>query len=530
MQEVVIDARARPRNRGARPPVRQPGRTVGTRASARVVCAAILAGVAGVGVLACASAIRPAAQDFWRVETRDFEILSAFGEQETRELARELQLFHAGVLAALGLDRSPDWFPRTRVLAFDDRVPGRPFAVDGQPSMYVPGVDRGTIVFRVPGGWDERASWTLKTDYARQLVRSRSREQLPLWLEEGLAQVAAASRIEKGGIWLGGLVDSHYAEIQDWKRSNLSSVLQEMDLSGAPDRGREVFRAHAWAIVHTLMFDPATARSAQSFPEAFWRDWDARAGLYPGLVVRDLLGGDDGAEWGERTQRHFEKKDFALRVLREQEWNLDALVLEPVSFQVAATWLGELALALDRPALAVIQFDQALEVDPTAALARAGLAAALATTEDFAYAEHNAIRAIQATGGGDARVLRQAGRSYLDGARQTRDPEESARRLTEATRWLRESLTLDPTRARAHLDLGRVGLERGDPFEAVARRLEAARQLRPHALEIELVAIRLDLQQGRQKAVRLRAQDLLSRTTWGPYQAEARALLEAAGG
>mgnify|MGYP005847264779 CR=1 FL=1 len=532
MQEVVIDVR----DRGARPieePERRRRRPVGARASAWLACAAL---VAGVGGLACASAIRPAAQDFWRVETRDFEILSAFGEQPTRELARELQLFHAGVLAALGLDRSPDWFPRTRVLAFDDRIPGRPFAVDGQASMYVPGVDQGTIVFRVPGGWDERASWTLKTDYARQLVRSRSRERLPLWLEEGLAQVAAASTIEKGGIWLGALVDSHYAEIQDWKRGDLSSVLQETDLSRVSDRGREVFRAHAWALVHTLMFDAATARGTQSFPGAFWRDWDARAGMVPGLVVRDLLEGEGagtGAEWGERTRRHFEEKDFALRVLREQDWNLEALVLEPVSFPEAATWLGDLALALGRPALAVTQFDQALEVDPTAVQARAGLAAALATTEDFAYAEHNAIRAIrgiQASGARDARVLRRAGRSYLEGARETRDPEESARRLAEAARRLHESLALDPTSAQAHLDLARVALERGESFEEVARQLEAARQLRPHALEIELVAIRLELQQGRQTAVRLRAEDLLSRTTWRPYQAEARALLEAARG
>lgn len=522
MQDVVIDARA-PRARVAHGRRRRP---VGELASPWIACAALLV---WVGTLACASAIRPAAQDFWRVETRDFEILSAYGEQETRELARELQLFHAGVLAALGLDRSPDWFPRTRVLAFDDRVPGRPFAVDGQPSMFVPGVDQGTIVFRVPGGWDERASWSLKTDYARQLVRSRSRERLPLWLEEGLAQVAAASKIEKGGIWLGALVDSHYAEIQDWKRGDLSSVIQETDLSGVSDRGRAVFRAHAWALVHALMFDAATARGAQSFPGAFWRDWDARAGLVPGLVVRDLLDGD-GGEWGERTRLHFEKKDFALRVLREQDWNLEALSLEPVSFPEAATWLGELALALDRPALAVIQFDQALEMDPTAIQARAALAAALATTEDFAYAEHNAIRAIQATGAQDARVLRRAGRSYLDGARQTDDPEESARRLAEATRWLRESLARDPSSARAHLDLARVALERGEPFEEAARQLETARRLRPHALEIELVAIRLDLQQGRQTAVRLRAQDLLSRTTWRPYRAEARALLEAARG
>jgi tetratricopeptide (TPR) repeat protein len=527
MQHIVIDAQAaRAGARGARAPRgrgRWPGSTLG---SPWVACTALLA---GIGVLACASAIRPAAQDFWRVETRDFEILSAFGEQETRELARELQLFHAGVLAALGLDRSPDWFPRTRVLAFDDRVPGRPFAVDGQASMYVPGVDQGTIVFRVPGSWDQRASWTLKTDYAREVVRSRSRERLPLWLEEGLAQVAAASKIEKGGIWLGALVDSHYAEIRDWKRGDLSSVLQETDLSGVSDRGREVFRAHAWALVHALMFDATTARGARSFPGAFWRDWDARAGLYPGLVVRDLLDGD-GAEWGGRTRRHFDKKDFALRVLREQDWSLEALVLEPVSFAEAATWLGELALALDRPALAVIQFDQALEVDPTTVQARAGLAAALATTEDFAYAEHNAVRAVQASGARDARVLLRAGVGYLDGARQTEDPGESARRLAEADRWLRASLALDPTRARPHLDLARVALERDEPFEEVARQLEAARQLRPHALEIELVAIRLELRQGRQKAVRLRAQDLLSRTTWRPYQAQARALLDAARG
>jgi len=527
MQDVVIDARAaRVGTTRARTPQHGRGRPVGTRAPRWLVHAMLLA---SVGSLACASAIRPAAQDFWRVETRDFEILSAFGEQETRDLARELQLFHAGVLAALGLDRSPDWFPRTRVLAFDDRVPGRPFAVDGQASTYVPGVDRGTIVFRVPGGWDERASWTLKTDYARQLVRSRSRERLPLWLEEGLAQVAAASKIEEGGIWLGALIDSHYAEIQDWKRDDLSSVLQKTDLSGVSDRGREIFRAQAWALVHTLMFDASTARGARSFPGAFWRDWDARAGLYPGLVVRDLLGGD-GAEWGERTRRHFEEKDFALRVLREQDWNLEALVLEPVAFAEAATWLGDLAFALDRPALAVIQFDQALEVDPTAAEARAGLAAALATTEDFAYAEHNAVRAIQASGARDARVLRWAGRSYLDGARQTDDPGESARRLTEAERWLRESLALDPTRAQTHLDLARVALEQGERLEEAARQIEAARRLRPHALEVELVAIRLDLLQGRQTAVRLRAQDLLSRTTWRPYQVQARGLLEAARG
>lgn len=512
MKDAVIDAR---------PSIGRPARGQGLLAT----LAALGALLACVGMLACASAIRPAAQDFWRVETRGFEILSAFGEQETRELVRDLQLFHAGVLAVLGLERMPDGFPRTRVLAFDDRVPGRPFAVRGQASFYVPGVDHGTIVFRVPGGWEERASWALKTDYARQLVRVRAEEPLPLWLEEGLTQVAAAAIRKKGGIWLGALVDVHYAEIQDWKRADLGSVIRETDLSGVSDRGREIFRAQAWALVHALMFDPATARGAQAFPGAFWRDWDARSRLHPAQVVLDLLGGD-GAEWGERTRLHFEKQDFALRVLREPAQDLETLALEPVSLVEAATWLGDLALALERPALAVSQFDQALEADPTAVPARAGLALALATTEDFAHAEHNAIRAIQATGGQDARVLRLTGRSYLEGARET-DLEEAARRLAEAERRLRQSLALDPTSARAHLDLARVTLAKGDDLEEAARQIQAARRLRPDAFELELVAIRLDLEQGRQTAVRLRAQDLLSRTTWDPYREAARDLLDA---
>ena len=138
-------------------------------------------GIVALMASACATT-RPANQSFVSLRTPNFEILSALGRSQTRALARDLELFHAGVLAIAGLEETPDWREPTRVLAFDDRSLGRPFGIRGRTAYFVPGVDRGTLVFRVPGGWHERASRELRADYAQRLIRGRSPRRLPLWV------------------------------------------------------------------------------------------------------------------------------------------------------------------------------------------------------------------------------------------------------------------------------------------------------------------------------------------------------------
>lgn len=156
----------------------------------RVVACLILLAI-GTG---CAS-VSPWNQGFVEVVTPNFRVTSSFGEAAARSLALELETLHAGTLYALGLPPDGRLPNRTRVVAFDDRGFGRPFAIRGEPASWIPSVDAPILMIRAPGSFAERVTADLRNRYARRVLRALSRERPPLWYAEGRGYLASTIRV-----------------------------------------------------------------------------------------------------------------------------------------------------------------------------------------------------------------------------------------------------------------------------------------------------------------------------------------------
>jgi tetratricopeptide (TPR) repeat protein len=470
---------------------------------------------------ACATR-SPDRQSYVEVNSANFEVLSSLGDEETRDLVRDLEFFHAGTLAVFGMEESPGRHGRTRVLAFDDRSPGRPFAIRGEPAYYLPGVDSGVIVLRVPDAWGRQGALPMRAAYAHRLLRSRSPIRLPLWLEEGLAEAASAIQIRDDEIRMGALIEPYVAEIKDWRRSSLASILQEDDLSEDSDSAREQFAALSWGLVHTLMYPVQPVAGGTGFPAKYLAVLES-PGSRGGRRAADASLGGDAAELASRVHEHFQQSRFALQLMRPQGWDPDALELRAVSSARISVALGELALALDRSRLAARLFERANRDEPDDSRALAGLA--LARVDDFEAGEALARRAL-AGKVRDVQVPLLVGRMYAEAAAVDQDPEQRSRKLEQARENFRACLELDASLAQPRLDLALSYFIAGeDPADGVEW-LESAASLRPGSLEIDLGRARLQASRGNRRAAIHRARAVISRSQWDPLRDEARELIE----
>ncbi|HPG27625.1 MAG TPA: hypothetical protein PLW10_18470, partial [Myxococcota bacterium] len=110
-----------------------------------VLLTAVVASVCAVTSPAFADP-SPTRADDWRVtRTRHFEIFSSTTEEETRELAVELERFHALILVSLGGVQGELALP-TRVFAFDRRSDYDRFAPNRTDGVFRAGTRTNDIV------------------------------------------------------------------------------------------------------------------------------------------------------------------------------------------------------------------------------------------------------------------------------------------------------------------------------------------------------------------------------------------------
>ncbi len=479
-------------------------------------------------VLGCAAA-SPFRQDFVEVVTPNFHVTSSLGEAMTRVLVRDLELFHAGVLHAVGLEAELAPRTRTRVLAFDGRGPTRPFAVRGASSSVVPSIEGATLMIRAPGRFEERVDPETRHQYAHRVLRDHSAGLLPLWYEEGRAQLASTIAIRAGEVEIGRIAAAQRARVLDWRRRDLAEIVRVRQVASVSEADRALFEAQSWALVHTLLFADASRRQGRSDLDRIALAYRQSAD-WARVSVVDLLGTDDEALTA-RVYGHLEGKKFRATRLRVEAFAPEELSLQPVAASVANIRLAELALELKRWELALEYFERALRERPGDSLALAGSALARARDGDVEALDELAARARQATapetsGASRERAKRERwlGWAYLARADQARSEPEAAAAREAADRAFRASLESSAGSgegAAAWTGLALAWVGRADDAEEVYRRLEQARLLQPGALRIQLAAARVSAQLGRETAAASEAAQVVSRSHW-------RELIEAA--
>ncbi|MFK7894837.1 MAG: hypothetical protein AB8G23_03315 [Myxococcota bacterium] len=497
----------------------------------------------GCLALGCATT-SPFNQSFLELQTPHFVLTSSLSEEATFELARNLEYFHAGVVDAVGLAGEPrakgrPAMPRTRVLVFDDRSVGRPFAVRGEASQIINRPDGMIWVFRAGRSFDERISTRIRHQYAHQLIRDLSPSERPLWYEEGVAQMAGTVEEALSGVRIGRMVDPHRALIQDWRRSTLALKLSKSSVADDSAPARRLFEAQSWAIAHTLRFGGDSPNAKGHALDLYRKALDeggprAREEARKALGISDVL-------LTERVYQHLDRKRLRVRLVKVEGWDPSQLKTMPISDAEARIRLAELALVLERPGLAEEYFERALAAEPGHAAAQAGLAEVAAKEGRGEDLDSFAAAALGPDAEGRAsnpRVLRHLGEAYRIAAEQAADATERSSRVAQGEQAFGAILKLLPRDVGARVGRGRLALqaveEAGlDEREAGALRalewFDAAGALRPGSLWIRLWQGHADLAQGLSRSAVQRAKGVISRTHAPEIERAATRLLEAAG-
>jgi len=456
--------------------------------------------------LAGCATVSPYNQDFLEVQTRHFDIVSSLGEEPTRELVRRLEEFYAAAQFVIGGPIGGKGLERTRVVAFDGRDLDRPFALPGKGAYFLTEPDRGSLIIPAGGGWDRRVPRELRHRVAHRLLRSQRPNLLPLWLEEGIAQVIGATQSYGAQVQVGMPIAPFVREVRDWKNS-LRSVIRARDLSETTRPSRDLFDARAWALVHMLRFG-SEKRGGVELLRAYLAELDRAGPRSPDREVQ-LFGGDPDT-LGDRMFDYFSQNRYRVMLLDPPPASdPNSVELMPISRAHSRSVLARLALTIGKPKLARKYFERALELEPDRAEALVGLAQA--ARDAFVEAE-SLLRRADPLARDDARLQAQIGDAYAAAVGEAEDAVERARRLSLAREHYRRSLSIDSLGIPARVGLGLTYLLAGEDASMGIEWLETAARLRPGSLEIELARARLALKRGRPTSARLRAREVISRS------------------
>lgn len=482
----------------------------------------------------CASRA-PLAQTFIEVRSENFVLTSSLSQDETLEFARSLEYFHAGVRSLIGVDADSSLREPAPVMLFDDRSPGRPYAVAHEAAYLIDAVEAPMLVFRGARDFAARATPELRQRYARRLLRDAAGRETPLWYEEGVSRLACTMSETAKGVHVGRILESDRQAVLDWRGKSLQGVLSRFDLSdaSAPERAR--FTAQAWGIAHLLEFGSEANSAGAALRDEHRRLLAAaRAG-----DAGDLLAGVElSAETlTQRVYRHLETGRPRVRMLEARGFDPRRLAPKSLSRAEGRIRLGRLALRLERPELARDAFLRALEKDPDAVAATFGLAEAVARAGDpgrasalLASAERAPDAASESPGAPAPDLALAAADAYRALASTTPDEPERKRAVARA-RSLYSDLASGPspsTSAQIGLALLHLDVPGEDPAGALGW-LDRARATRAGSLELELLRARAESRMGETRSAAIRARNVVTRAPDALLVAAARALLATLG-
>ena len=428
------------------------------------------------------------ARDWVRVQTQHFDVWSSLGSDESLRLAIELERFRAATAFLAGRDLPADP-PPARVLAFDDRGIGRPFAHLSQRGYLLARQPGDVLVLRTGGGWEGDAWAALKLDYARRLVWNASRDPVPPWLDEGLPQLASTLETRDEGAHAGIARSDHVAALRDSVWIPFDRLLGATDLAGWSALERSVFAAESWALCHYLTF-----REGQRLvPEgaiARVRD-QLRQGVAPQVAARSELG-----ELGKLQHEVWtvvRAGTFAEGALRIP-WSGPRPQTTPVGRSEVAQQLGELALAIGDAELASRFLDQ---VEAPASGTGRALAASGALAEARAETDPANARFAAALAAAPADVVVRLRHADLLRARAQRaDGSQRTALAQDARAEYARAIALSDALAETHAGFASIYEIDGQEPAASLEHARTAHRLSPGDGEFALLAARLELAMG----------------------------------
>jgi len=412
--------------------------------------------------LLCVLSLAPSAraEDWVRVRSAHFEVLSDAPPERARGVAVSLERFRRVLAAVVG--RGPGRVdPPILVVAFRDQDSFAPFRpvyrgrsqeVEG---YFQAGSDRDYIAASL--GADAReASETLSHEYAHVLL-NRTLSAQPLWLAEGLAEVFSRWTAGDGEALVGHPAPDHLRRLQRDKPLPIARLVQLDYTSPLYNEGDErgIFYAQSWALAHWALLGRGASGPAdlESFLSAI------AAGVDPARAFASAFGAT--VETAETLLAAYVAAP--LPVSRFPVADLDADVTVEIATPPRAEVefrLGDLLLHAGRLAEARRRLERAVGTDPHFGPAHAALSHLAVREGHWEEARREVGLALAADPTDAVAVLRYA--EMLVRETSARGEVLAAEREAEVVAALERALTLDPQLADACELLARL---RPQPYD-----------------------------------------------------------------
>jgi len=458
------------------------------------------------------------------VRTLHFTVASDAGEKEAAQAARQFERLRV----ALG-----EFLPRARL---DPGVPIVIFAARNESSLkeLLPEfwekkdsvrpagfVTRGTrryyILLRtdvdMPRERDDNPFHVLYHEYTH-LVFDLNFENLPVWLNEGLAEFFGATVIRKDKIELMRPVWSHMGLLRS-ETLLPTAALFKVDRSSPEYNERDragVFYAQSWALVHYLMVgeEVAADRRIERFLKL------RKAQIAEAQAVAQAFG-DPGAldralkTYIQRRGLRFRRTKLALPGPEE------ALHVRELSAAEVAAARGLLHVQTNRPVEARALLEEAVRLDPQLPDAREGMGV-------LAWREGKKDEARRWLGEA-VRLPSASAVAHYSHAVLTLGQPRSAELLSEAQASLERAIALDPGLAEALVVLAQVSTDRGSGVDRILNLMRRAIELEPAVFDYRLTEARLLLSCGEVQTARDLGGSLLAQARSEQERQSARSFL-----
>jgi len=332
---------------------------------------------AAVLALTLASDVAVADAKWSRVDTTNFIVIGAAGEQRLRAIGAQFEGFREALTRLLSSNVTRTAVPIV-VIAFPDQKSFQPFKPVYQGKtvdvggLFLPRRDVNYILLGPDTTSD--ALRPVFHEYSHLIVNNVAPD-LPVWLNEGLAEYYSTFEIGNNGrtVTFGRLIESHIRELAEQPWIPLNDLLATKRDSPHYNEGsrRGVFYAESWLLVHMLLHGQPDRRptfagytrelSTGAAPEAAWQHHFGNDDVYKAVRLyagRSLM-----------SARQYTLSDQIVRA---------PAVAVPIAPHDLETTLAEVLSAEARSDLAAERFDRALALQPGSARASVGKAHARA--------------------------------------------------------------------------------------------------------------------------------------------------------
>jgi hypothetical protein len=318
-------------------------------------------------------AAAPAAADWRRIDTPNFIVVGDIGPGTLRDVAVKFENFREGLSRVLSDTATTTAVPTVVIVFPSDKAftpfkplyQGKPLPVAG---IFSPGSGANYVL--MVSGPEEAAQRVIFHEYAH-LVIANTMPNVPVWLNEGLAEFYSTFNVLSGGreATIGRSIPEHLVLLNTTTHLSTDELLNVDRNSPLYNEGerRSVFYAQSWALTHLILAgQPSRARELSTFlqnlvqgvPET--QAWSQAFGIHPP---------------DEELPRYLQRRTFSYyRFTFPEKLASFSATARPIPQPDVEAFLADVLVQQQRYDEAAVRLAAALRADPANARAAVAMA------------------------------------------------------------------------------------------------------------------------------------------------------------